>query len=197
MVNLLPRFYDVSSGSIKIDGKDIREIKLASLRKLMGIVTQEVILFNDSVANNIAYGSQQYSRDEIKRTARLANADEFIEQMSDGYDTIIGERGMRLSGGQRQRISIARAILKNPPILIFDEATSSLDSEAERLIQEAIENLMKDRTVLIIAHRLSSIMKSDKIIVLEEGNIIDEGTHDELMERCDRYKYLYKLQFAV
>jgi subfamily B ATP-binding cassette protein MsbA len=197
LVNLLPRFYDVSSGSIKIDGTDIRDIKLGSLRRLMGIVTQDVILFNDSVANNIAYGYHQYSIEEIKRAARLANANEFIAQMGDGYDTIIGERGMRLSGGQRQRISIARAILKNPPILIFDEATSSLDSEAERLIQEAIENLMKDRTVLIIAHRLSSIMKSDKIIVLEEGTIIDEGTHDELIERCERYEYLYKLQFAV
>ena len=197
MVNLLPRFYEIDQGAIKIDSIDIRDLKLASLRRLMGIVTQDVILFNDTVANNIAYGMSNYPMEEIQRAAQLANAHEFIEQMPEGYQTMIGERGMRLSGGQRQRISIARAILKNPPILIFDEATSSLDSEAERLIQEAIENLMRDRTVLIIAHRLSSIMRSDKIIVLEEGKIIDEGTHEELIERSQRYNYLYKLQFAV
>jgi subfamily B ATP-binding cassette protein MsbA len=197
IVNLLPRFYEIDQGTIKIDNINIRDLKLASLRKLMGIVTQDVILFNDTVANNIAYGMNNYPLEKIQRAAQLANAHEFIEQMPEGYQTMIGERGMRLSGGQRQRISIARAILKNPPILIFDEATSSLDSEAERLIQEAIENLMKDRTVLIIAHRLSSIMRSDKIIVLEEGRIIDEGTHEELIERSARYNYLYKLQFAV
>jgi subfamily B ATP-binding cassette protein MsbA len=197
LVNLLPRFYDISEGKITIDGKDIRKIKLSSLRKLMGIVTQDVILFNDTVANNIAYGMLEYPLEEIKKAARLAHADEFIERMPEGYNTLIGERGMRLSGGQRQRLSIARAILKNPPILIFDEATSSLDSEAERLIQQAIDNLMRDRTVLIIAHRLSSILKSDKIMVLEEGQILDEGTHSELMQRCERYKYLYELQFSI
>ncbi len=196
LVNLIPRFYEVTNGIIKIDGMDIRDMTMLSLRRLMGIVTQEVILFNDTVSNNIAYGMPDYSKDEIIRAAKLSNAHEFIEQMPEKYDTMIGERGTRLSGGQRQRISIARAILKNPPILIFDEATSSLDSEAERLIQGAIENLMKDRTVFLIAHRLSTIMNSDKIIVLEEGKIIDEGTHEELLKRCERYKYLYELQFA-
>jgi len=197
LVNLLPRFYDVNGGAVCIDGIDIRDITMDSLRKLMGIVTQDVILFNDTVANNIAYGLADYSRDEILRAAKLANAHPFIEQMPEGYETMIGERGTRLSGGQRQRISIARAILKNPPILIFDEATSSLDSEAEHLIQQAIENLIQQRTVLIIAHRLSTIMNSDKIIVLEEGKIIDRGTHDQLLERSERYRYLYELQFSV
>jgi len=197
LVNLLPRFYEVTTGAIKIDGQDIRGMTMLSLRRLMGIVTQEVILFNDTVANNIAYGVPNYSKDEIVRAARLSNAHEFIEHLPEKYGTLIGERGTRLSGGQRQRISIARAILKNPPILIFDEATSSLDSEAERLIQGAIENLMKDRTVFLIAHRLSTILNSDKIIVLEEGKIIDEGKHSELLKRCDRYKYLYELQFAI
>lgn len=197
LVNLIPRFYEITNGIIKIDGMDIRDMTMLSLRRLMGIVTQEVILFNDTVSNNIAYGMPDYSKDKIIRAAKLSNAHEFIEQMPEKYDTMIGERGTRLSGGQRQRISIARAILKNPPILIFDEATSSLDSEAERLIQGAIENLMKDRTVFLIAHRLSTILNSDKIIVLEEGKILDEGTHEELLERCERYKYLYELQFAV
>jgi subfamily B ATP-binding cassette protein MsbA len=197
LVNLLPRFYDVTGGSISIDGTDIRDIKLKNLRQLMGIVTQDVILFNDTVANNIAYGLHKYSHREIENAARLANADDFINELPDEFNTIIGEQGMRLSGGQRQRISIARAILKNPPILIFDEATSSLDSESERLIQEAIDNLMRDRTVLIIAHRLSSIIKSDKILVLENGELIDEGNHTELIARSERYKYLYELQFAV
>jgi len=197
LVNLLPRFYDVQQGAIKIDGIDIRDIGLASLRKLMGIVTQDVILFNDTVANNIAYGMSNYSPEEIKKAAALANADEFIKDLPEGYETLIGERGMRLSGGQRQRISIARAILKNPPILIFDEATSSLDSESERLIQEAIDNLMHERTVFLIAHRLSTIIKSDQIIVLENGRITDQGTHQELLQRSERYKHLYELQFAV
>jgi subfamily B ATP-binding cassette protein MsbA len=197
LVNLLPRFYEVESGSIKIDDLDIRDMTMDSLRHLMGIVTQDVILFNETVAKNIAYGLPDYSKDEIIRAAHLANAHEFIEEMSEDYDTMIGERGLRLSGGQRQRISIARAILKNPPILIFDEATSSLDSESEKLIQEAIENLMKDRTVFLIAHRLSTILNSDTILVLEKGQILDEGTHNELVKRCQRYKYLYELQFAV
>ena len=195
LVNLLPRFYDVIDGSVMIDGTDVCDITLSSLRGLMGIVTQEVILFNDTVANNIAYGLSGYSHEEIEKAARLANAHEFIMEMPEGYQTIIGERGMMLSGGQRQRISISRAILKNPPILIFDEATSSLDSEAEFLIQQAIENLMKDRTVLMIAHRLSSIVNSDKIILLEEGHLLDEGAHDELQKRSERYRQLYELQF--
>lgn len=196
LVNLLARFYDVSSGAIRIDGIDIRDMTLNSLRHLMGIVTQEVILFNDTVANNIAYGVHGYSREEIEHAARLANALDFIKQMPNGFDTMIGERGMRLSGGEKQRISIARAILKNPPILIFDEATSSLDSEAEYLIQEAINNLMQNRTVLMIAHRLSSIINSDKIFVLEKGHILDEGTHEELLKRSQRYRHLHELQFA-
>lgn len=195
LVNLLPRFYDATEGAIKIDGVDVRDMTLTSLRGLMGIVTQDVILFNDTVANNIAYGMEQYSMQEIEQAAKLANAFEFISELPDGFQTIIGERGMLLSGGQRQRLSIARAILKNPPILIFDEATSSLDSESEFLIQEAIENLMKDRTVFMIAHRLSSIINSDKIIVLEEGQIIDEGVNEELLNRSERYRQLYELQF--
>jgi subfamily B ATP-binding cassette protein MsbA len=196
LVNLLPRFYDVRKGSILIDDSDIRDIKMSGLRKLMGIVTQEVILFNDTIANNIAYGLKDYSRTDIENAARLANAYDFVMELPNEFETMIGERGMRLSGGQRQRISIARAILKNPPILIFDEATSSLDSESERLIQEAIDNLMKDRTVLIVAHRLSSIIKSDHIVVMEKGKIIDIGNHVELLKRSERYKFLYQLQFS-
>ena len=195
LVNLLPRFYDSDKGAIKIDGVDVKDISLADLRGLIGIVTQEVILFNDTVANNIAYGIPGYSIDKIEKVAQLANAHEFIKDMPKKYNTVIGERGMMLSGGQRQRLSIARAILKNPPILIFDEATSSLDSESEFLIQQAIENLMKDRTVFMIAHRLSSIINSDRIIVLEDGKIVDEGTNEELQQRSGRYRQLYELQF--
>ena len=197
LLNLLPRFYDVSSGSIKIDNIDVRDMTVASLRTLMGIVTQEVILFNDTVANNIAYGLDKYSSKEIEDAAKLANAYHFILDLPEGFQTIIGERGMLVSGGQRQRISIARAILKNPPILIFDEATSSLDSESESLIQEAIENLMKDRTVFVIAHRLSSIINSDIIVVMERGKIIDKGTNDQLLDRSERYRQIYELQFAT
>ncbi len=197
LVNLLPRFYDVSNGAIKIDGNDLRDMAVSNLRNMMGIVTQEVILFNDTVSNNIAYGLDKYSVEEIEKAAKLANAIDFINDLPDGFQTLIGERGMLVSGGQRQRISIARAILKNPPILIFDEATSSLDSESESLIQEAIENLMKDRTVLVIAHRLSSIINSDMIVVMEGGQIIDKGTNDELLDRSERYRQLYDLQFAT
>jgi subfamily B ATP-binding cassette protein MsbA len=197
LVNLLPRFYDVSNGSILIDGIDVRDLAVANLRNLMGIVTQEVILFNDTVSNNIAYGLEKYSIEEIENAAKLANAYNFIMELPDAFQTIIGERGMLVSGGQRQRISIARAILKNPPILIFDEATSSLDSESESLIQEAIENLMKDRTVFVIAHRLSSIINSDVIVVMENGQIIDKGTNTELLDRSDRYRQLYDLQFTT
>lgn len=196
LVNLLPRFYDVNSGSIEVDGIDIRDISLNSLRQLMGIVTQEVILFNDTIANNIAYGMEGFSHEQIVKAARLANAIDFIEESPKGFETLVGERGMMLSGGQRQRISIARAILKNPPILIFDEATSSLDSESEFLIQDAVENLMKDRTVLIIAHRLSSIVNADKIVIVEGGKIIDEGPHQQLLETSERYRHLYDLQFS-
>ena len=196
MVNLLPRFYDVSSGSIQIDGIDLRDMAVTNLRMMMGIVTQEVILFNDTVANNIAYGIDEYSMDEIENAAKSANAYDFIKDLPHGFQTLIGERGMLISGGQRQRISIARAILKNPPILIFDEATSSLDSESEALIQEAVENLMKYRTVFVIAHRLSSILNSDMIVVMEEGNIIDKGTTEELLDRSERFRQLYDLQFS-
>jgi subfamily B ATP-binding cassette protein MsbA len=197
LVNLLPRFYDLEKGSIKIDDIDIRNLKLNSLRKLIGIVSQDVILFNDTVTNNIAYGMRDYPMEKIEVAAKTANAHQFIINLPENYQTIIGERGLRLSGGQRQRISIARAILKNPPILIFDEATSSLDSESESLIQEAIENLMKDRTVLIIAHRLSSVIRSDKIILLEDGIIEAQGSHKTLLAKSERYRQLYHMQFAI
>ena len=195
IVNLLPRFYEVCDGQILIDGVDIRDIQIGSLRQMMGIVTQEVMLFNDTLANNIAYGSQSYNREEIENAAKLANAYDFIMATPNGFDTVVGERGMLLSGGQRQRISIARAILSNPAILIFDEATSSLDSESEHLIQNAIENLMRERTVLMIAHRLSSIVHADKIVVMEKGGIQDIGKHAELLKRSERYKKLCEYQF--
>jgi subfamily B ATP-binding cassette protein MsbA len=191
---LLPRFYDPYSGSILIDGTDIREVTFRSLRAQIGIVTQEVILFNDTVANNIAYGASRYSQEDVVQAARVANADEFIEKLPDSYQTILGERGTRLSGGQRQRIAIARAILKNPPIIILDEATSSLDSESEKLVQEAIANLMKDRTTLVIAHRLSTINRADNIIVLDDGKIVESGTHRELLEKNGIYGRLYEMQ---
>jgi subfamily B ATP-binding cassette protein MsbA len=194
LLSLLPRFYDPYAGSIFIDGTDIREVTFRSLRKQIGIVTQEVILFNDTVANNIAYGASQYSQADIVQAARVANADEFIEKLPDGYQTLIGERGTRLSGGQRQRIAIARAILKNPPIIILDEATSSLDSESEKFVQEAISNLMKNRTTLVIAHRLSTINRADKIIVLDNGKIVESGTHRELLEQNGIYARLYETQ---
>ncbi len=194
LVNLLPRFYDVSSGSVRIDGVDVRDLKYQDLRRLMGIVSQDVFLFNDTVASNIACGGVGHPRADLERVARLANAHDFITRLPEGYDTVIGERGMRLSGGERQRLSIARAFFKDPPILIFDEATSSLDSESESQIQDAIEKLMKDRTVLIIAHRLSSVIHADKIVVLDSGRIIDEGTHPVLLERCAKYRQFYELQ---
>ena len=179
LVDLIPRFYDTLSGSIKIDGKDIKELKINSLRSLMGIVTQETFLFDDSVKANIAYGVENISDDKIKDAAIAANAHEFIKELPDGYNTIIGERGVSLSGGQKQRIAIARAIVKNPPILILDEATSSLDSESEKHVQSAIENLMSERTVFVIAHRLSTVHNANKILVLENGQIVQEGKHDE------------------
>ena len=197
LADLIPRFYDVNNGSISLDGKDIKNIKLNSLRSLMGIVTQETFLFNDSVKANIAYGLESVSDDSIKKAAIAANADEFIEQLPDGYDTIIGERGVKLSGGQRQRISIARAIMKNPPILILDEATSSLDTESEKIVQDAIEKLMHNRTVIVIAHRLSTVHNAHKIIVLDKGDIVDTGTHNELIDKEGLYKQLHNMQFKT
>lgn len=195
IVDLLPRFYDVEGGSIKIDAVDIREIQAKSLRNLMGIVTQEIILFNDSIAGNIAYGQEDALLGDIKQAARLAFADEFIEQFPDGYDTVIGDRGVKLSGGQRQRLSIARALFKDPPILIFDEATSSLDTESEILIQKAIDNLLSGRTVIVVAHRLSTIRNADQILVIEKGRIIERGAHADLIAASGPYKRLYDMQF--
>ena len=197
LADLIPRFYDVNNGSISLDGKDIKNIKLNSLRSLMGIVTQETFLFNDSVKANIAYGLESVSDESIKKAAIAANADEFIEQLPHGYDTIIGERGVKLSGGQRQRISIARAIMKNPPILILDEATSSLDTESEKIVQDAIEKLMHNRTVIVIAHRLSTVHNAHKIIVLDKGDIVDTGTHNELIDKEGLYKQLHNMQFKT
>ncbi len=197
LVDLIPRFYDTLSGSIKIDGKDIKELKINSLRSLMGIVTQETFLFDDSVKANIAYGVENISDDKIKDAAIAANAHEFIKELPDGYNTIIGERGVSLSGGQKQRIAIARAIVKNPPILILDEATSSLDSESEKHVQLAIENLMSERTVFVIAHRLSTVHNANKILVLENGQIVQEGKHDELVNIEGLYKQLHKMQFRT
>ena len=197
LVDLIPRFYDTLSGSIKIDGKDIKELKINSLRSLMGIVTQETFLFDDSVKANIAYGVENISDDKIKDAAIAANAHEFIKKLPNGYNTIIGERGVSLSGGQKQRIAIARAIVKNPPILILDEATSSLDSESEKHVQSAIENLMSERTVFVIAHRLSTVHNANKILVLENGQIVQEGKHDELVNIEGLYKQLHKMQFRT
>jgi subfamily B ATP-binding cassette protein MsbA len=195
LVNLIPRFFDVSSGSLTIDGTDIREVTFNSLRKQIGIVTQQTILFNDTVRNNIAYGSPDATYEQVKDAARAAHALGFIQQLPEGFDTVIGESGARLSGGERQRISIARAILKNAPILILDEATSSLDTESEREVQQAIENLVQNRTTFVIAHRLSTIRNADRIIVIQEGRIVEEGTHDSLLPLGGVYKMLYDMQF--
>ena len=197
LVDLIPRFYDPTSGRILIDGVDIGEFDLKSLRSLMGMVTQEVILFNDTVRNNIAYGMQGCPLEKIIEAARAANAHDFITTLSNGYDTVIGERGSQLSGGQRQRISIARAVLKNPQVLIFDEATSALDTESEILVQEAIDRLLKGRTTFVIAHRLSTVQSADRILVLEDGEIREIGTHSELIDSNGVYKRLYDLQFGL
>lgn len=195
IADLVPRFYDVTDGTVLIDGHDLRDVSIKSLRTLMGIVTQETILFNDTIHANIAYGLPDVNNDEVISAAKTANALDFILEQPNGFNTVIGDKGVRLSGGQRQRIAIARAVLSNPPILILDEATSSLDTHSEKLVQEALERLMNDRTVLVIAHRLSTIQKADKIIVLEKGQIAESGTHKELLDKSGLYKKLYEYQF--
>ena len=194
LVDLIPRYHDVTSGQITIDGTDIRDMSIESLRSLIGNVNQEAILFNDTIFNNIAFGMQDATQEQVEEAARIANAHDFIMDMEDGYNTNVGDRGCRLSGGQRQRISIARAILKNPPILILDEATSALDTESEKLVQEALEKLMKSRTTIAIAHRLSTIKNSQKIFVLHEGRIVQQGTHDELIAINGYYRKLNDMQ---
>jgi len=197
MVNLLLRFYDPVEGAIKIDGTDLRDVTIASLREQIGLVTQDVVLFNDTVAANIAYGRPEAPREAIAEAARMANADEFIRALPKGYDTVIGERGVKLSGGQRQRLAIARALFRNPPILVLDEATSALDTESERLVQQAIDRVMRHRTVLVIAHRLSTVQHADTIVVLRDGRIVEQGTHPELVEADGLYRKLYEMQFAL
>lgn len=195
LVDMIPRFYDPVKGSVLLDGKDLRDLDSKSLRRLMGIVGQETILFHDTIFSNIAYGKRDATQQQVEEAARAANAHDFISQMPEGYQTVIGERGVRLSGGERQRISIARAILKNPPILIFDEATSALDAQSEALVQQAIDNLMANRTAIVIAHRLSTVQKADRIVVLERGRIVETGKHQELLDRKGLYWKLHNLQF--
>ena len=193
-MDLLPRFHDVTAGRITIDGHDLREITQASLRAQIGVVTQETFLFSDSVLYNIAYGRPGADADAVTRAARQAHAEDFIQAQPEGYATLVGERGVRLSGGQRQRLAIARAFLKDPPILILDEATSDLDAESEFMVQQALSDLMQHRTVLVIAHRLSTVRNADRIVVIHEGRIAEIGRHDELLARDGVYRRLYALQ---
>jgi subfamily B ATP-binding cassette protein MsbA len=194
LVNLLPRFYDPIEGEIKIDGVSIKDVKVKSLRSLMGLVSQESILFNDTIFNNIAFGREDVDEDEVINAAKVANAHVFIKYLENGYQTNIGDQGSKLSGGQRQRISIARAVLKNPPLLILDEATSALDTESEKLVQDALDNLMSNRTSIIIAHRLSTVREADKIVVLHKGEINEIGNHQELIEKDGIYRKLHEMQ---
>lgn len=196
LANMVLRFMDATEGSIRIDGHDLRDMTQNDLRSQMSLVTQEIVLFNDTVLNNIAYGHEDIDKDKVIEIAKIANAHEFIEKLEHGYDTLVGERGVILSGGQRQRLSLARALLKNAPILVLDEATSSLDTESERLVQQAIDKLMHGRTVLVIAHRLSTIRNADKIVVLDAGEIVQAGSHDDLLKQGGIYAELYKLQFG-
>ncbi|MEW6209651.1 MAG: ABC transporter transmembrane domain-containing protein [Acidobacteriota bacterium] len=195
LINLIPRFYDVTEGALLIDGRDVKTLRLSDLRRAIGMVPQETILFGGTIRENIAYGKLEASAEEMESAARAAHAHEFIRDFPDGYDTIVGEKGVKLSGGQRQRIAIARALLKDPAILILDEATSSLDSESERLVQEALDVLMQGRTTFVIAHRLSTVRRATRIVVMDAGRIVEEGTHEELIERGGLYKQLYDLQF--
>jgi subfamily B ATP-binding cassette protein MsbA len=196
LMNLLPRFYDVSSGAILVDGHDVRDLTIASLRKQIGKVTQETVLFNDTVRNNIAYGQPDVPMEKIEAAAKAARAHDFIMRLPEGYDTEIGERGTRLSGGERQRLAIARALVKDAPILVLDEATSSLDTESESQVQAALATLMHDRTVLVIAHRLSTVRRADRIAVVEHGRVTELGSHEELLARGGMYSRLYQLQFG-
>jgi ATP-binding cassette subfamily B protein/subfamily B ATP-binding cassette protein MsbA len=194
LCNLVARFYDALNGRVLLDGRDLRDIEVESYRSLLGVVEQDVFLFDGTIAENIAYANRRASEADIRRAARIANADQFIEELTDGYDSLIGERGVKLSGGQRQRIAIARAVLADPKILILDEATSNLDTESERLIQASLKTLMRDRTCFVIAHRLSTIRDADLIIVLEAGRIIERGTHEELLLNGGRYREMVRLQ---
>jgi ABC-type multidrug transport system fused ATPase/permease subunit len=196
-MDLVPRLYDPTEGRITLDGVDLRDVTLHSLRAQLGVVTQETFLFHDSVRSNIAYGRPDATDDQIVAAARAAHAHEFVARLPQGYDTLLGERGVKLSGGERQRIAIARALLKNSPILLLDEATSSLDVESERAVQGALERLMSDRTVLVIAHRLSTVQRADRILVLEGGRIVASGTHAQLMEQEGLYRRLYEMQFVA
>jgi subfamily B ATP-binding cassette protein MsbA len=194
LVDLVPRYHDITEGEVLIDGKNIKSVRIQDLRSLIGNVNQEAILFNDTFYNNITFGVENATMEQVTEAAKIANAHEFIMESEKGYDTMIGDRGGRLSGGQRQRVSIARAILKNPPLLILDEATSALDTESERLVQEALERLMQSRTTIAIAHRLSTIKNADEICVLYEGEIVERGTHEQLLEQGGYYKKLYEMQ---
>ena len=194
IANLVTRFYDVNKGSITIDGQDIRDLKKHSLRHLMGLVTQDSILFNDTIKNNILLGKEDATEEEVIEALKVANAWEFVKDLPKGMDTNIGDSGNKLSGGQKQRLSIARAVLKNPPIMILDEATSALDTESERLVQDALENMMKNRTSIVIAHRLSTIQNANEIVVMQKGKIVEQGTHTELLKNKGVYKKLVDMQ---